>query len=186
MFKRVAIYLQDAHDLREGLDIARYAEAKGFDGIWQAESRLVRDAIGFSKDRGDSVNLMNTPFNTTEPATPDVPLWKQPEVLDMARSLAWPVGMVLLGLLVLQGFVRPALKQLNQPTRVVPVAGAQIDAIESEAPQRPDLLPAPETQQALPMSIEQVRMEDARNLAKQNPVAVANIIKTWVNGEAPT
>ena len=45
MFKRVAIYLQDAHDLREGLDIARYAEAKGFDGIWQAESRLVRDAI---------------------------------------------------------------------------------------------------------------------------------------------
>ncbi|NLW72844.1 MAG: LLM class flavin-dependent oxidoreductase [Chloroflexi bacterium] len=43
--KRVAIYLQDSHDLRDGLDIARYAEGKGFDGIWQAESRLVRDAI---------------------------------------------------------------------------------------------------------------------------------------------
>ncbi len=43
--KRVAIYLQDSHDLRDGLDIARYAEEKGFDGIWQAESRLVRDAI---------------------------------------------------------------------------------------------------------------------------------------------
>jgi 5,10-methylenetetrahydromethanopterin reductase len=45
MSERVAIYLQDAHDLREGLGIARYAEEKGFDGIWQAESRLVRDAI---------------------------------------------------------------------------------------------------------------------------------------------
>ncbi|HSN94560.1 MAG TPA: LLM class flavin-dependent oxidoreductase [Anaerolineaceae bacterium] len=45
MFERVAIYLQDSHDLREGLDIARYAEEKGFDGVWQAESRLVRDAI---------------------------------------------------------------------------------------------------------------------------------------------
>ena len=45
MSERVAIYLQDAHDLREGLEIARYAEEKGFDGIWQAESRLVRDAI---------------------------------------------------------------------------------------------------------------------------------------------
>lgn len=45
MKKRVAIYLQDAHDLREGLDIARYAEEKGFEAIWQAESRLVRDAI---------------------------------------------------------------------------------------------------------------------------------------------
>ena len=45
MAKRVAIYLQDAHDLREGLDIARYAEEKGFEAVWQAESRLVRDAI---------------------------------------------------------------------------------------------------------------------------------------------
>ncbi|MEL7644951.1 MAG: LLM class flavin-dependent oxidoreductase [Anaerolineaceae bacterium] len=45
MTKRVAIYLQDAHDLREGLDIVRYAEAKGFEAVWQAESRLVRDAI---------------------------------------------------------------------------------------------------------------------------------------------
>jgi 5,10-methylenetetrahydromethanopterin reductase len=44
-FKRVALYLQDAHDLRDGLDYVRYAEEKGFEAVWQAESRLVRDAI---------------------------------------------------------------------------------------------------------------------------------------------
>jgi 5,10-methylenetetrahydromethanopterin reductase len=43
--ERVALYLQDAHNLRDGLDYARYAESKGFDAVWQAESRLVRDAI---------------------------------------------------------------------------------------------------------------------------------------------
>jgi len=43
--ERVALYLQDAHDLREGLDFVRYAEEKGFSEVWQAESRLVRDAI---------------------------------------------------------------------------------------------------------------------------------------------
>jgi 5,10-methylenetetrahydromethanopterin reductase len=42
---RVALYLQDSHDLRDGLDYARYAEQKGFEAVWQAESRLVRDAI---------------------------------------------------------------------------------------------------------------------------------------------
>jgi 5,10-methylenetetrahydromethanopterin reductase len=42
---RVALYLQDAHDLRDGLEYARYAEEKGFEAVWQAESRLVRDAI---------------------------------------------------------------------------------------------------------------------------------------------
>ena len=45
MFENVALYLQDAHDLREGLDIVKYAEEKGFHSVWQAESRLVRDAI---------------------------------------------------------------------------------------------------------------------------------------------
>jgi 5,10-methylenetetrahydromethanopterin reductase len=43
--KRVALYLQDAHDLREGLDCVLYAENRGFEAVWQAESRLVRDAI---------------------------------------------------------------------------------------------------------------------------------------------
>jgi 5,10-methylenetetrahydromethanopterin reductase len=42
---RVALYLQDAHDLRDGLDYVQYAEEKGFEAVWQAESRLVRDAI---------------------------------------------------------------------------------------------------------------------------------------------
>ena len=45
MKNRVALYLQDAHNLRDGLDYVRYAEQKGFEAVWQAESRLVRDAI---------------------------------------------------------------------------------------------------------------------------------------------
>jgi 5,10-methylenetetrahydromethanopterin reductase len=40
----VALYLQDAHPIRDGMAYAQYAEAKGFDAVWQAESRLVREA----------------------------------------------------------------------------------------------------------------------------------------------
>ncbi len=43
--KRAALYLQDAHDLRAGLADVQYAEKMGFEAVWQAESRLVRDAI---------------------------------------------------------------------------------------------------------------------------------------------
>ncbi|MEZ4769717.1 MAG: LLM class flavin-dependent oxidoreductase [Caldilineales bacterium] len=42
---RMALYLQDAHELSEGIELSKYAEAKGFEAVWQAESRLVRDAI---------------------------------------------------------------------------------------------------------------------------------------------
>ena len=41
---RMAIYLQDAHPIREGMAFAQYAESKGFEAVWQAESRLVREA----------------------------------------------------------------------------------------------------------------------------------------------
>lgn len=42
---RVALYLQDKHDIREGMAYVQYAEQRGFEAVWQAESRLVRDAI---------------------------------------------------------------------------------------------------------------------------------------------
>ena len=42
---RVSLYLQDSHDLRDGLTYVRFAESHGFEAVWQAESRLVRDAI---------------------------------------------------------------------------------------------------------------------------------------------
>ena len=44
MSQQVAIYLQDAHTIREGMEFAKYAEEKGFDAVWQAESRLVRES----------------------------------------------------------------------------------------------------------------------------------------------
>lgn len=42
---RVALYLQDAHEIPDGIKFVQYAEEKGFEAVWQAESRLVRDAI---------------------------------------------------------------------------------------------------------------------------------------------
>ena len=41
---RTALYLQDAHPIMDGVEYTRYAEARGFEAVWQAESRLVREA----------------------------------------------------------------------------------------------------------------------------------------------
>src|SRR5215468_4146363 len=42
---RVALYLQDAHELPQAIQYVQYAEERGFEAVWQAESRLVRDAV---------------------------------------------------------------------------------------------------------------------------------------------
>jgi flagellar M-ring protein FliF len=144
---------------------------------------LVRETVGFNKERGDSINLLNAAFATEKIEKVDIPFWRQPEVMELARSLAWPVGTLLFGLLVLMGVVKPAMKAMFEGPSPAQLAAAkeratQLDAIEAEQPERPALVdPAV-------VSAAEKRLEDARTLTRDNPAAVANIIKTWMNGEA--
>lgn len=146
---------------------------------------LVRETVGFSKDRGDSINVVTAPFTKEKVDATPLPLWQQPELLDLARSLAWPVGTLLFGALVLLGAVRPALKVMAKPLPVAHTERAgQLDALEADEPDRP-LLAAPSAALALELSSADIALEEARKLTRDNPAAVANIVKTWINGEAP-
>ncbi len=141
---------------------------------------LVRETIGYNQERGDSVNLMNAPFAEDKVVMPDVPFWKQPEVQELSRSLAWPLGTVLLGALVLFGLIRPAMKSVQRPAP----ARKQLDAVVAEEPDRPQLAaPEKKGEPVLPTSGE-LALADARKLTRENPAAVASIVKNWINGEA--
>ncbi len=146
---------------------------------------LVRETIGFNKDRGDSVNLVNAPFSDNKAADEAPPAWWMlPDNQDLMREMAFPAGMVLLGLVVLMGMVRPGLKLMKTPATppkpepVVP----QLSAMLNEEPERP-ALPVPEPEPE-PVDTPDKRLEQAKRLALENPVAVANIVKGWVNGDA--
>jgi flagellar M-ring protein FliF len=148
---------------------------------------LVRETIGFNKDRGDSVNLMNAPFAVQTSPQTLLPLWQQPEMHDLARSLAWPIGAVLLVALVLFGLVRPGLKAMAKPPELPqPEEEAALDALVADDTERPPLLTnnATEAVDTGPTAA-QLRLEGARKLARENPVAVANIVKDWIGSEAP-
>ena len=151
---------------------------------------LVRESVGFNKDRGDSVNLLNAAFVAEKVDVVDVPIYRQPEVLDLARSFAWPLGTLLFGGLVLLGVIRPAIKAMG----TAPVAGAavgrdvqmnQLDALESDTPERPQLGGPGTATDVAQVSAGEKQLEDARQLTRDNPAAVANIIKSWMSGEAP-
>ena len=144
---------------------------------------LVRETIGFNQERGDSVNLMNAAFKVTKaPETAPVTWWQQASNQELMRSMAWPLAIVALGLLVLLGLVRPGIKLLQAPP-LIPIAMANqqgLNTVLNETPERPGL---PMPGQPLPGEL---RLEDAKRLAKENPIAVANIVKGWVNGEIAT
>jgi flagellar M-ring protein FliF len=140
----------------------------------------VQESIGFNKERGDSVKVINAPFKVAPPSK-DVspPLWRQPEVIDILRTAAVPVGLALVALIVFFGMVRPALKVAFAPPPA-PAPGDQVSAVVDDD----QVLPALEsnTMKALPSPQYSQSLEQARQMAKQNPTAAASIVSGWVSG----
>jgi flagellar M-ring protein FliF len=133
---------------------------------------LVQESIGFSKERGDSVKVINAPFKAAvAPKEDDTPLYRQPWLVDLLRGAAMPAALAVVALVAVFGFIRPALKAAATP--VVPAKGGQLDVVADDPPS------------AVPLQLEAPRMQEqlktARELAKDNPVAVANIVRGWVN-----
>lgn len=142
---------------------------------------LVQEAVGFNKERGDSVRVINAPFQTEVAEKVDeLPFWKQPWVLDLVRAGAVPGALALVGLGLIFGAIRPALR----PPVVVEAKsddkrGKQLDAVVDD-----NGLPGEAMLPALEAPRENRKLDSARQLAKDNPAAVANIMREWVNGEA--
>jgi len=138
---------------------------------------LVQESIGFSQSRGDSVKLINAPFRTeVMPKAADaLPPWQQPWLIDLVRAAAVPAALVLVALLVVGGVIKPALKAAAGPT-----VGRQLDAVVADAPNQPSPPAAPLALGAPSGK----QLTDARELARQNPAAVAHIVRGWVGNDA--
>ncbi|MGA1316394.1 MAG: flagellar basal-body MS-ring/collar protein FliF [Rubrivivax sp.] len=139
---------------------------------------LVQQGVGFSADRGDTVRVINAPFRAEPvPEAEEIPLWRQPWLIDMLRAAAVPGALAFVALLIVLTTIRPALKSLLAPPP--PPPGTNLDTVIDD-----NALLADETSRpALPSPEHAQRLEDARALARENPVAVANIIRSMINGE---
>jgi flagellar M-ring protein FliF len=142
---------------------------------------LVKETIGFSEQRGDSVKVINTPFQIVKEEPIDIPFWKKPDTVDLLRTLAIPGAMTALALIVVFGAIRPAI-HAARPPQPTEEEKSRLNAVVDDAQELPALghgdghvLPALEAPGL------DSRLEAARKLARENPVAVANIVRTWVN-----
>jgi flagellar M-ring protein FliF len=139
---------------------------------------LVKEAMGFNADRGDSVKVISAPFvvDKTEPA--DVPFYKQPWLIDIARSAIVPLAFVAIALIAVFGMIRPAIKAAAPlPPEDKPET---VDEVVDDA----ELLPGAEGMPKLEAPVHSEKLDRARALARDNPVAVANIVRDWMSGEA--
>ncbi len=141
---------------------------------------LVQQGIGFDADRGDVVKVISAPFRADiVPPVEELPVWKQPWLIDLLKTAAAPLALALVALVVVSKLIRPTLTAMLAPPPP-PEPGDKLSEVVDDTPALPP--PAPPALSPPPGSGE--RVDAARALAKSNPAAVANIVRGWVNGEA--
>ena len=128
---------------------------------------LVREAMGFSKERGDSLNVVNAPFNepAKEPVT-ELPLWKQPDNIQMAKEgLRYLVFAGVIGFLFF-GVLRPMWRQAATPRAVEMLPATALAAPSAPAP-----------------AANKDALDRARKMAREDPKIVATVVKNWVSND---
>ncbi|MCB1862851.1 MAG: flagellar M-ring protein FliF [Gammaproteobacteria bacterium] len=149
-------------------------------------TQLVKEAIGFNAARGDSVRVINAAFMAPEEMQPlpDLPLWEQPWVWDLAKQ----IGGVLLVLILIFFVLRPTMHRLTSP----PAALKSQD--DNEAGEGADgervgadgaLLAGGSTAFRLPgPEAYQETLEAARQMVTEDPKRVAQVVKSWISEDA--
>ena len=131
-------------------------------------TNLVREAMGYSETRGDSLNLVNSQFND---GPPPVPMWRDPEMISLFKTiLAWLVGGVLA--LWLYRMLRRTVGDYLYP----PVDPEQAEAERIEAARE-----AQDVARAKEVDRYQDNLERARTMATKDPRAVAMVLRTWMS-----
>ncbi|MGB6142666.1 MAG: flagellar basal-body MS-ring/collar protein FliF [Rhodanobacter sp.] len=143
-------------------------------------TELTKNAVGFDAARGDSVSVVNQPFQrpVAPEALPEPPLWERPGAMDLIKQ---GIG-VLIALLVAFGLLRPLLRGVTRGTsnaKALPAPRPQISvrvADEPEADGQPARLAG-----ATPALEYEQRIGQARRLVGENSRQVAQVVRNWVS-----
>ncbi|RZL35441.1 MAG: flagellar basal body M-ring protein FliF, partial [Rubrivivax sp.] len=125
---------------------------------------LVKEAMGFSAERGDSVKVISAPFVVDKVEPTDVPMWKQPWLLDIARSAIVPLAFVAIALIAVFGMIRPAIKA------AAPLPPPEKTETVDEVVDDTELLPGGNGMPKLEAPLHNEKLDRARSLARDNPV----------------
>jgi len=142
---------------------------------------LVKEAIGYDKERGDSVNVVNAPFTAPPPAAPlpAPPLWEQAWLWDLAKQV---FGAVLV-LFVVFALLRPAMRRLTSHELSARKATAALPAAAGDglADDRLSLAGTQDGARRLPgVAKGDDQMSAVRSMVAEDPKRVAQVVRNWV------
>lgn len=141
---------------------------------------LVREAMGYSEKRGDSLTVTNGLFTADTATILDIPLWKDPDVIMLAKEIGKQLLIAAVVLFFLLKILRPFLKSLTPPPPPPPVESENLSG-EAELGQLSERGDGTAALQAIQKSIFDENLKKAKQLAVDEPAIVANVVKEWIS-----
>lgn len=149
---------------------------------------LVREAVGFNGERGDSVNVINASFRAVEAPMPlpEPPLWEAPWVMDLAKTVLAAILVLIVALTV----VRPLLRSLaaggrtarrNQAAALA-APGGEAGTMQIGHDGRVPALAGP----GGGARNYEDSLDTARDMVREDPKRVAQLMKTWIASDGAT
>ncbi len=141
-------------------------------------TELTKNAVGFNVARGDSVSVVNQPFQRGPgiEALPDTPLWDRPGAMDLIKQ---SLG-ALLALLVAFGLLRPLLKGLLRSDTSARALPSPMPVISVRVDDDPQLAEPARLNAAGPILAYEQRIGMAKRMVGENSKQVAQVVKNWV------
>ena len=147
-------------------------------------NELVREAMGFNKERGDSLSVANSPFTATERLDAGLPLWKDPETISYAKEIFKYLLIAGIVAFLYLKVIQPSLKTMFPP----PANKEEMDTAEGVAGSLGHVKIAGETgeegEDVVRINHYAIKVQKARDIAQADSKAVANIIKDWMGANA--
>lgn len=147
---------------------------------------LTREAMGYSQTRGDSVNVVNSQFNTTEPTGGDLPFWQQQSFFDQLMTAGRWLLVALVAFILYRKMVRPQLLRKREAEKAAAeAAAARVAAREEEAAYSVQINKDELDQERKSnnrMSAE-VMSQRIRDMSENDPRVVALVIREWMSNE---
>jgi flagellar M-ring protein FliF len=143
-------------------------------------NELVKQAMGYSQTRGDTLNVTNAPFEGVDraPEQPPKVIWyRDPEILSLGTQTGKYVLSLLAVLFVYMRLVRPLLRRYDKLTELPPEPDPDLLAEQARLALEAEMNEHQSAQQAKGY---RSNLQMAKDLARDDPRIVANVVKTWV------
>ncbi|CAI0713137.1 Flagellar M-ring protein [Serratia plymuthica] len=147
----------------------------------QIES-LVRESMGFSSSRGDTLNVVNTPFTDTEVTGGELPFWQTQNFIDRLFDAGRYLLVLLAAWLLWRKLVRPQLqnRQAVQQAALAAANAPMAKPADNNKPSNEELAQHRKSQQRVSAEVQSQRIRD---LADKDPRVVALVIRQWMSNE---